>query len=153
MKTSLLLFVLVCFAALNVNAQKQKIKVKAGVANVDGVDYMRIEKNSGSADWSILTMGSEEEIVYVQYMKYQDPSKVTRSNPNGNVSWYVLKFLTLDIECEVGSMSKKALTKLFLENDIITNDELNKEAAELLVKKSGTKWSDNRPGTTIIINN
>ena len=153
MKAFFFLILAISFFSSDSLAQTQKVKVKNGVATVDGVDYMRIEKNSGSPDLSIYTMGSDEEIVYVQYMKYQDPSKVTRSNPNGNVSWYVLKFLTLDIECEVGSISKKALTKMFLENDIIVDDALNQEAAELLVKKKGTKWSDNRPGTTIIINN
>ncbi len=129
----------------------QKVKIKDEVASVDGVDYVRWVKKRGT-EISIYALNSETELIFVQYLNYSDPSRISKSNPEGKVRWIELNFLGQNVKCEVGSLSQKGLVKLLYENAIFVDGQLNVENVEKFVAKYGTNFSSNRPASVIIIN-
>lgn len=153
MKTGLFLLIFLGFFAHQSMAQKTKIKIKDDIASVDGTDYIQMKKVSGVNAVSVYEMGSEDEIIFVRWMSYNDPSEVSNANPKGAVRWVELKFLNLDLICEVDSRGKKGLIKLFLENNLFVNGSLDQDAVSKLVEKYGSTFSENRPASVIIINN
>ena len=133
----------------------QQIKLNDDVAFVDGEPYLHWEKRNMANEMSISGMNSDAEEIYMMYLNYSDPNEVSKSNPEGKVRWVEINFLTLNLKCEIANKTNKGLVKLLLENNIYVDGLLNAENAEKLVRKYGTKFSDNQRngGVTIIINN
>ena len=133
----------------------QKVKIKDGIANVDGNAYVKWEKRMAGNEVAISGLNATEEEVSVMYESYKDPNEITQSNPEGKVRWVEFNFLTLDLKCEISSRGHKGLVKLLYLNKVFVDGALNVANAEKFVKKYGTKFSDNRPGNNvnIIINN
>lgn len=144
-----LLFVVGC----TLTTQAQKVKIKDDIATVDGTDYLKWKKQSAGNEASIYLLDSEDEVIFVRYLNYSDPSRVSKSNPEGKVRWIEINFLTLNLKCEVDSRTHKGLVKLFYDNGLIENNALNQEKIEKFVSKYGTIYSENRPGSVIIISN
>lgn len=132
----------------------QKVKLNESVATVNGEEYVFYEKRNMANEASVRGIQADQEEVYIMYMNYVDPNRVSSANPEGKVRWLEVNFLTLDLKCEVENRTHKAMVKLFYENDLFTNGVINPEKARLFCKKYGTKFSDNRPGgnVNIIIN-
>ena len=140
-RTSLSLF----FLFLTFSAFSQKVKIKDEIATVDGEDYLQLKRNRGT-EVSIFELDSTKEVLFARYMSYTDFSLVTRSNPEGKVRWLELKFLTLNLVCEVPSMSQKGLVKLLHENNIFVDGVLNDDNVQTLIQKYGSTYTNNRPG-------
>ncbi len=104
---------------------------------------------------SIASLNSTEDEVYVTFPDYKDPNEVTSSNPNGEVSWIDFNFLTLDLNCEIPSQTRKMLVKFILRHNLYVDGALNTDNVNALISKFGTRYSDNRPNgaVTVIINN
>lgn len=135
-------------------AQKAKVKIKDGIAKVDGSPYLKWKKiNNIEASLSGLT--SEEEEIVATWRSYIDPNQVSQSNPKGTVGWIELYFPELDLRCEVDNATRKQLVKLLIQHNIYENDKLNEENVQKLVNRYGMRISANRPNGTInvIINN
>ncbi len=128
----------------------QKVKIKDGIAYVDGVEYIKWDYRFAGNEISVVELENENEVLFISYLDYSDPMKVSNSNPKGLVRWEELKFLSLGISCEVQSMGQKGLVKLLYENEVFQQGKLNEDNARKLVRKYGTRFSDQRP-TTIII--
>lgn len=153
MKTSILLLLFLSFCAQQSFAQKQKVKIKDEIASIDGEDYIQWKKVSGTNAISVFEIGSEEEVIFLRWMSYTDPSQVSNSNPKGSVRWVQLQFLESELTCEIDSRGQKGLVRFFADNKLFVNGALDEEAVQLLVKKYGSNYSQNRPESIIIINN
>jgi hypothetical protein len=142
------------FISNQANAQKTKVKIKDGIANVDGNPYLNWKKIS-SVKASISSLNSDEEEIAASWLNYPDPAQVSDANPKGLVRWVELYFPELDLRCEVSSASRKELVKLLIQHKIYVDGELNQENVEKLVKRYGMRFSENRPNgnVKVIINN
>lgn len=155
MKTTVLtIFLSFFFISFQANAQKTKIKIKDGIASVDGKPYLKWKKIN-SVEASISSLNVDEEEIAASWLNYPDPARVSDSNPKGLVRWIELYFPTLDLRCEVGSASRKGLINLLIRHNIYVDGHLNEENVNKLVKRYGMKFSENRPNgnVKVIINN
>ena len=134
------------------NANCQKVKIKNEVATVDGTEYLSIVTKALMSQISMFELESTSEVIFAQFFDYSDPSEVSSGNPQGKVRWIEIKFVTLDLTCEISSRGLKALIKELYVNDIFVNGLLNEEGVKKMVQKYGTSFSDNRPATVIIYN-
>ncbi len=147
-------FLLLFFTFLTSTFFAQKIKFKDDKVTVDGVEYLKWNKQ-GNSDFSISALNVENEEIFVRWMSYKDPNQITKSNPEGYVRWIELNFLVMDVKCEIGGQSKKSLIKVLIANKLYVDGSFNPDNASLMVKKFGTNFSQNRPNgnVNIIINN
>ena len=155
MKTLLLSLLLsTLFISNQANAQKMKVKIKDGIATVDGTPYLNWKKIN-SVEASIYSLKLNEEEIAAIWLNYPDPARVSEANPKGSVRWVELYFPTLDLRCEVRSSSRKEIVKLLIQHEIYVDGDLNEENVEKLVKRQGMRFSENRPNgnVKVIINN
>lgn len=146
----LLLAILTTFSSIS-----QKVKIDENIAYLDGKAWIKYEKKNMGNEASVMGLESQNEEIFILYQNYNDPNKISNANPEGKVRWLEINFLTLGIKCEVANDTHKAIVKLLAENKVYKDGVLNAENAALLVKKYGTRFSDNRPNGSIniIINN
>lgn len=149
MKIILLLFsILAGFGLL-----AQKINFDEEIAYVDAEPYIKYEKKNMANEASVQGLTAEGEEIYVSFQSYTNPNLISKSNPEGKERWMEINFLTLGIHCEISNRTHKGVVKLLYENNIYVNGLFNPENAEKMVRKFGTKFTDNKPGgVTIIIN-
>lgn len=148
--TKLLTLSILIVCGFSFNSFAQKVKIKDDVATIDGADYVTVKTSVLSSEVSIYELGSDDELIFIQYFSYADPTKVTSGNPQGMVRWVELKFLTENLVCEISSRSPKALIKVLYENDIFVDGKLSPENVQKFVAKYGTSFTDNKPSTIII---
>lgn len=148
------IIVVIFLTTLYNSAFTQKIKIKDEVASVDGVPFLKWEKR-GSLEISIFGINSTEEEIYAMWLDYTDPTKITKSNPEGKVRWIELNFLTLNKKCEIDTRGYKGLVKFIYDNKIYVDNVLNTENIDKVISKYGMRYSQNRPGgnVNIYINN
>ena len=155
MKTLLITILLSTFCISNsAIAQKAKVKIKDGIATVDGDPYLKWTKiTSVEASLSSLTVDDEE--IAAIWRNYPDPARVSEANPKGLVRWVELYFPTLDLRCEVRSASRKELVKILIQHKIYVDGNLNEENVQKLVNRQGMRYSESRPNgnVKVIINN
>lgn len=155
MKTTLFTILLsILFISNQACAQKAKIKIKDGIASVDGSPYLKWKKIS-SIEASLSSLKVEDEEIAASWLNYPDPARVSDSNPKGLVRWIELYFPTLDLRCEVSSDTRKGLINLLIHHKIYVDGDLNEENVKKLVKRYGMRFSENRPNgnVKVIINN
>lgn len=145
---------LIAFLFVGMIGFSQKVKIKDGVAMVDGVPYISYTKLNMGNDASIAELYQPEQI-YASFQGYKDPNEISKSNPEGRVRWIEINFLDLKIKCEVQSMTNKGLVKLLYRNKVFVDGKLNAENAKRFCQKFGMRYSENRPNgsVNIIINN
>lgn len=143
----LLLFAFGLFAHSSI---AQKVKIKNEIATVDGEEYVKWKRITGANAASVYEIVSGNEVIFVRWLDYNTSAN---NDPSTRVSWVEIKFLDLNLTCEVDSRGQKGLVRFFMENNLFVNGELNKEAAQKMVRKYGTNFSENRPESVIIINN
>jgi hypothetical protein len=140
-------------AILSATALGQKIKFIDDVAYVDGVAFLNWRSN-GAFDThiNISALTAPKDEIFVCYLSYTDSKLVTSSNPKGSVSYVELNFFGLGVKCEIEHRTPKGIVKFLIENEIYAGGVLNEENVAILIAKYGTRYSDNRPGGTVIIN-
>lgn len=146
-----LTFLMICL--LSGAAFSQKVKIKDEIASVDGVPYVQWKTEAMASEISVYPIDSEEEVIFMKYLSYSDPSKINNANPKGMVRWMELNFLGLELKCEIDSRSQKGLVKFLYDNKIFVDGALNEENVKKVIQKYGSNYSTNRPSTVIIINN
>ena len=72
----------ILFISNQANAQKTKVKIKDGIASVDGTAYLKWKKIS-SVEASLSSLKVEDEEIAVSWLNYPDPARVSDSNPKG----------------------------------------------------------------------
>ncbi len=152
MKSLLLIFAI----QTTFSVYSQKIKIDDNIAYVDGIAWVKYEKKNMANEASVMGLESQSEEIFILYQNYADPNNISKANPEGKVRWMEINFLTLGIKCEIANDTHKGIVKLLADNKIYKDGVLNAENAALLVKKYGTRFSDNRPrngNVNIIIQN
>jgi hypothetical protein len=147
------LLLLCLITLLSVTTFSQKIKIEEDIAYLDGAAYLNWKSN-GPFDThiSISSLSGTKDEIFVSYLSYTDPKLVSSSNPKGSVSYVELNFIGLDLKCEIEHRTPKGLVKFLIENEIYVGGILNEEKVSILIAKYGMRYSDNRPGSTVIIN-
>jgi len=141
---------LLVFGLLAQESIAQKVKIKNEIASVEGEEYVRIKRAKGANAASIYEIGSGEEVIFARWLNY---NTATNNNPQTRVNWIELKFLNLDISCEIDNRGYKGLVRFLKDNGVFVNGVLDEEAARKVVQKYGNNFSANRPESVIIINN
>ena len=144
-----------CLLSITVTTSiAQKVKFKDNMCTVDGDDFLHWEKRSAGTEVSVWGMKAEGEELFIMYLDYEDPNKVTNSNPNGKVRWIELNFLDLNQKCEISSRGHKGLVKFLIDNKVYENGKVNPDSVERLIKKYGMRFSEGKPNSiNININN
>ncbi|MEY3426420.1 MAG: hypothetical protein RL679_1778 [Bacteroidota bacterium] len=140
MKSLLLIFAI----QTTFSVYSQKIKIDDNIAYVDGIAWVKYEKKNMANEASVMGLESQSEEIFILYQNYADPNNISKANPEGKVRWLEINFLTLGIKCEIANETHKGVVKLLADNKIYKDGVLNAENAALLVKKYGTRFSDNR---------
>ncbi|WP_299332679.1 hypothetical protein [uncultured Psychroserpens sp.] len=140
------------------NAQAQKVKIKKDVAYVDKVEYLKFDDcGTFSASCTVMNL-DDEDVIILQYHSFEKPNPVAR-NPKSKApyqsmvteSYAELRFLDIELECEV-QLTKKKLIKALYKSKVFNKDgTVNKENAEKFARKYHRNVSGNRP--TLIITN
>jgi hypothetical protein len=129
--------VLLCIAFFSYS---QKVRVKKGNVLVDEVVWMTCLEPA-QYTFSLLDK-KQEEIVFIKPVYVPGGAPRTQSNPNGNFSYFVIKFLGLKKQFELDTNYKDVLKILYLSKAINEDLTINEEKANLIVEKYGTEFSD-----------
>jgi hypothetical protein len=150
----LLLFVLITSATF---AQKQKVTVDDDTVKVDGVPYCLLVKGPGmSYDFTVKSL-TGEELMFMQFLEFNNPNKVNNSNPKGRVTYFEVTFFNDSRKCEVDAPGgKKFVAKIIVDNKLIKDNAIDPAAENKFILINGFKYSEEKKtlgGTVIIINN
>ncbi|WP_299114780.1 hypothetical protein [uncultured Winogradskyella sp.] len=114
------------------NLQAQKVKIKKGIAYVDGVEYVKVERESG--DMSIYSIQDDEEIIFI---KYHDPTPNNKQNMD---SYDIVRFVDFDVEVELKETRKKII-KMLYKGKVIKDGKIDKDRLKKFVTKYGSDES------------
>ena len=123
----------VLFITFSVSAQK--VKIKKGIAYVDDVEYVKVEKEAGNM--SVYSLEDEEELVYI---KYYDP---TPSNKQNHDSYHIVRFIEFDVEVELDETRKKII-KMLYKGKVIKDGKIDEDRLKNFVSKYGSDESRNK---------
>ena len=150
MNLKTILFCLLAFVVIS-PAHAQKVKIKKGIAYVDGKAYLNLKEVVGRT----ITYKNmqEKELFVVQYDSYEkknpsppNPRSSAPYKPYVTVTYITLKFLDHDLEFETDITSKKELIKALYLNKVVNQyGEINIENAMRFAKKYGKDISGKRP--------
>ena len=140
------------------NASAQKVKIKKGTAYVDKKEYLKFDDCGTFSESCTIMNLEEEEVIVLQYHSFEKPNPTPR-NPKSRApyqsmvteSYAELRFLDLELECEV-QLSKKKLVKALYKSKVFNEDgSINQENAKKFARKYHRNVSGERP--TVIITN
>ena len=137
-------------------AQKQNIEIKNDMIFADKIPYAKMEKEKcllGVCNYKISDM-TDKAVLYIKYEYYDNPSKVTASNPNGRVSYFTWNFLTSQSKCETEiRTSMRKIAEMIVKNELIKDGTENATAIQNFVMVNGSPYSRDREdaGKKIII--
>ena len=150
------LLMVIGLLTFSISSFSQKVKIKDEIATVDGTPTLKVVTASAFDNTiTISGLSSTQDEIFATYLDYEDPNKVSASNPEGKVRWIELNFLTSGVKCEISSQGKKGLVKFIVNNKLYVDGVLNEDNVNVVVQKYGMRFSENRPnaGVTVIINN
>lgn len=140
------------------NASAQKVKIKKGVAYVDKIEYLKLDDCGAFSESCTLMNLNEDEVIVLQHYSFEKPNPIPR-NPKSKApyqsivteSYEELRFLDVEIECEV-QLTKKKLIKALYKSKVFNDDgSTNIENAKKFARKYHRNISGTRP--TVIITN
>ena len=138
----------------SVNAQK--VKIKNGLASVDGTAYAQFDECNGQI--CTITSMTDQNVLVIQWESFEKKNPIKR-NPKSKAPYHetvterytVIKFLEIEIEIETQLTGKKQIIKALYNNGVIDSEgNVSVEKAELFARKYGQKISGNRPIVIII---
>ncbi|WP_428741460.1 hypothetical protein [Tenacibaculum sp.] len=135
MKLKILVGLITLFAFTQVSLA-QKVKIKKGIALVDGKEYVKVEKESGNM--SVYGLNSGDEIIF---MKYIDP---TPQNKQNHDSYYIVRFIDFDSEVEISRKTRKGILKMLYKGKVINGDSIDKAKMKSFISKYGSDESKNK---------
>ncbi|MDG1713953.1 hypothetical protein [Lacinutrix sp.] len=128
------LFIGILLLAFSANAQK--VKIKKDIAYVNKVEYLKFDDcGTFSASCTIMNL-DEDDVIVLQYQSFDKPSPSPR-NPKSKApyqsmvkeNYAELRFLDIDLECEV-QLSRKKLIKALYKSEVFNKDgSVNQENA------------------------
>jgi hypothetical protein len=150
------LLIIIALLTFSISGFSQKVKIKDDITTVDGTPFLKVVTSLLDNTITISALNATQNEIFATYIDYNDPNKVTSSNPNGTVHWIELNFLTLDLKCEVDSQTKKILVKFIIKHKLYIDGFLNPDNVATLISKFGMRYTENcsnNAGVTVIINN
>jgi len=154
MKINILLLI---FSFLIAGASySQKVKIKKGIATVDGVEYADMNECNGQTCTVMSLTG--ENILVMYWESFQKPNPVRR-NPRSKAPYHetvterysIIKFFGSDIEFESKLLSKKQILRaLFKDNVIDSSGKLAIGNIDVFMKKHARDISSKRPQVIIV---
>ncbi|MDR0802744.1 hypothetical protein [Fluviicola sp.] len=155
---NLLLILVICVSS-TAFSQKKKVTIEGDTIRVDGVSYAILEKKGvGAPVYTIKSMNGTA-LMNWQFLDFNNPNKVSNSNPHGRVIYFQVTFFNDKQQCEINPAmaTAKGVAKCIVENELIKEGEIDQEAENNFVLVHGKKFSEEkqtlRGGSTIIINN
>lgn len=108
--------------------------------------FVELKTNPGYPNYYFTTLEGEK-LLLLSLKSFNSLKKVSKSNPNGKVTYYEITFLTDDKpSCEISYRALKSIGKTIYERGLIKEGKLNIEEIELFVIENGTRYSDERDG-------
>ena len=136
MKTNIIItiFTLIVFS---LSSFGQKVKIKKGIASIDGIPYVKTEKEAGNL--SIYGLKSDSELIFI---KYYDP---TPDNLQNTDWYYIVRFLESKKELEILKSLKGIIKLLYKDKVINENGTINEEKMDVFISKYGSDISGRSP--------
>jgi hypothetical protein len=142
------LTIFIALATFSLAAQAQKIKVKKADVFVDGQLFLQMPFRSGT--YRVCLPGENGPLFVAQFESYSHPGKRDRANPQGTVHYVSIRFGGIDQFAEIGSASRKRLTQLILDFELIRDGELDNEKVRAFIAMTGTAFSNEKNRIQII---
>jgi hypothetical protein len=131
----------------------QKVKVKKGAVSVDGIAYANWEKGDIVRQNRIVKNLNGDVLLIAITRRYQDPKKISESNPKGDVAYYeILKPGSEEILFEYQGFPKHLFKAFYNAKVINTDGTLNDENLKTVSGRIGKEFSRKRNETDININ-
>ena len=149
---------LILVAALSLSfmaGDKDKYELKDGLFTKNGSPVFRLEHQGGcNFDFKFKTLEGKD-VAFLKFRDFNDKDEITKSNPQGRVTFFDITFLESGLKCEItGAHTKKSLARELHRHDLVFENTVNAEAIKNFVLINGTTFSERmRRGTTVIINN
>ncbi|GEM_PF-5079687 len=153
-KNLLSIFLLFLVATTAVHAQK--IKVKKGLITVDGIEYLKTNKDYGN---EIISNLEDKNLIKVEWHSFDVPNPAYNnmndpkrtSYPKTTKKWYaVATFMDENITFETDLPAKRIYEALYKDGVIEEQGTVNKEKAEALAKKIHKNVSGDRQNVLIV---
>lgn len=122
----------------------QKVKFDEGLVFVDEMDWAKWSGNKLSNDRSISSLTTDEELIFLRWDDFYDPSEVSAANKDGKNRYVEINFLTLGKKCEVPVDMPKGIVKLLYENKVLVDSKIQPENVERMIAKYGMKYTERR---------
>ena len=129
----------------------QDIKLKKGEVLVDEKVWLNYDGCGGfSSSCSLMVLSSNEEIVYMKFVKISGVEPITNYNKTGDLSYIEVKFLGLNKSIELKESFKKAISMIYNSKCINDDGTFDEEKVQRIIEKYGTPFSDrlNRSNNT-----
>lgn len=126
---SILIVLFALFSSAVVNAQK--VKIKKGIAYVDGKEYLKPSKCGLFQSECSISNLKGEEIIYIKSLE----------NPRATGSYFQVTFLGMDTKIEIQKTMKPFIKLLYTHNVVDENGALVEEKVKLLYEKYGNEIS------------
>lgn len=146
MKTYIVLLTAILLAGIADAQKKSKLKLdydkESGIgSNEDELLFKVVEERSAhlptAKDYTIQSMEGKNLLMLV-YNDFYDGRTVSQANPKGRVIYYdVVFFNEVKDRAEVGYNLFMGMMKLIYNSNLILGGELNNEAMEVFMMKSG----------------
>lgn len=151
-KLFLLIALSICFSTVHA----QKVKIKKGLVTVDGVEYLKTNKDYGN---EIISNLAGKDIIKLEWNSFDVPNPA-RNNMNDPArmnypattkEWYaVATFTDHNITFETDLSQKKIFEALYKDKVVNADGTINEANAEALAKKVHKNVSGNRPNVIIV---
>ncbi|WP_343603920.1 hypothetical protein [Fluviicola sp.] len=145
---SLLLLLTLSISSL-VFSQKQKVTIDKDTIRVDEAPYAIIEKKGGGAPVYTIKSMNGTVLMNWQFLDFNNPNRVNKSNPNGRVTYYQVTFFNDKQQCEISPRmpTEKGVAKCIVENQLIKDGAIDQEAENNFVLIYGMKFSEEKKTT------
>lgn len=137
------LFTLSIFFVFAANAQK--VTFNEDTVLVDGVSQFILLKGKGmSFDFTVKNLKGED-LFFMQFLDFNNPNKISNSNPKGRVTYFEFTFFNDKQKCEhLGASTKKGIAKFIVEQNLVKDQQVNQEAENKFVLINGMKFSEEK---------
>lgn len=121
----------VTFFTLSLNGFSQEVKIKNGIASVDGKEYVRVSDCGIFATECSIRNMEGEELIFINNL--EDPK-----NPG---SYFQVVFIGADTKIEIKKTIKPFIKLLFENKTVNEQGKLNPERVKILFEKYGNQIS------------
>ncbi len=148
---------LLAFIAVSSAVSAQKIKMKKGDILVDEAPWLKYDGCGTFQSICSILNQQGDEIIFIKTYNLEGEAPMTPSNPKGNLYYYEVKFLGLNVSAEFEDHTQKKILELIYKGKVVNDKgQLDEEMVQRFVEKYGMPVSarlnrSNNNTNTIII--